>query len=38
MTNLLFSLLEAAPGSNDMMPTIVVMVIMFAIILSLIHI
>ena len=32
MTNLLFSLLEAAPGSNDMMPTIVVMVIMFAII------
>ena len=32
MTNLLFSLLEAAPGSNDMMPTIIVMVVMFAII------
>ena len=32
MTNLLFSLLEAAPGSKDMVPTIVMFVIMFAII------
>lgn len=32
MTNLLFSLLEAAPGSTDMMPTIVMLIIMFAII------
>ena len=32
MTNLLFSLLEAAPESQGMMPTIIVMVVMFAII------
>lgn len=32
MTNLLFSLLEATSGSKDMMPTIAMLVLMFAII------
>ena len=32
MTNLLFSVLEAASGSKDMVPTIVMLVLMFAII------
>ena len=32
MTNLLFSLLEAAPESQSMMPTIIMLVVMFAII------